>query len=98
MSWQLRVYPAAFRRRQLARLLSRLGKLTTLMILVALAQGCAGPPASPLVGPDPSDPAVGRRAVSYRSTVAPYVSRRPVEPKPWREQSQQVAPLAKPQQ
>jgi hypothetical protein len=95
MIWQLSAHPAAFKRRQMTPLLRRLGMLAAVSILVALAQGCAGPPASPLAGPDPSDPTVGRRAVSYRSTVAPYVSRRPVQPIPWREQNQQVAPPAK---
>jgi hypothetical protein len=53
--------------------------------------GCAAP-ATPFVGPEPSDPTARVATVRYRSTTAPYASRRPVEPKPWQEQSQQVAP------
>ena len=65
-----------------------------LLALAAGAASCAGPP--PIAGPDPSDPAARARAVGYRSTIAPYESQRPVEPAPWREQNDQVAPAPKP--
>jgi hypothetical protein len=58
-------------------------------------QGCTNPPPSPLAGPDPADPAARGRPVEYRSTVAPYTSQRPVEPAPWGEQNQRVAPAPK---
>jgi hypothetical protein len=61
------------------------------LLVAALAAACAAPP-SPFAGPDPSDPGARTRAVSYRSTIAPYASRRPVEPKPWEEQNERVAP------
>src|SRR5262245_25003043 len=98
MSRKLRAHAAAFGRRAMTPFGRRLAQLAAASMLAALAHGCAAPPAVPVVGPDPSDPSAGRQAVSYRSTVAPYTSRRPVEPGPWREQNQRVAPPAKPQQ
>jgi hypothetical protein len=97
MSRKMRAYAAAFGRWAMTPFGRRLSRLAAVSFL-ALAAGCSAPPAVPVVGPDPSDPSADRKAVSYRSTVAPYVSRRPVEPGPWREQNQQVAPPAKPQQ
>jgi len=57
-----------------------------------MAAGCWTALPAPLTGADPSDPSARTRRVEYRSTVAPYKSQRPVEPKPWQEQNQQVAP------
>ena len=56
------------------------------------AAGCTGAPRSPTVGPDPSNPSARTPAVGYRSTTAPYVTRRPVDPAPWREQNERVGP------
>ena len=64
-----------------------------LLPLLATLAGCA--PAPILAGPDPSDPRARVPAVGYRSTIAPYVSQRPVEPAPWREQNERVAPKPK---
>ena len=63
--------------------------------VAAMVAGCWAVPPAPLVGADPSDPTARTRSVEYRSTVAPYKSQRPVEPKPWQEQNQQVTPPAK---
>jgi hypothetical protein len=60
--------------------------------------GCSAPPASPVVGRDPSNPSSRTPAVGYRSTTAPYSSQRPVEPGPWREQNERAMPPAKPAQ
>jgi hypothetical protein len=57
--------------------------------------GCSAPPVAPVVGPDPSNPAARAPAVDYRSTTAPYSSRRPVEPGPWREQNERATPQPK---
>jgi hypothetical protein len=75
--------------RQIPRLSSR---PLWLFALAALLHGCAGAPGSPTVGPNPSNPSARTGAVGYRSTTAPYVSRRPVDPAPWREQNERVAP------
>jgi hypothetical protein len=63
--------------------------------LVAIVAGCGAVPPAPVAGADPSDPSARTRSVEYRSTVAPYKSQRPVEPKPWQEQNQQVTPPAR---
>jgi hypothetical protein len=83
------------------------GRLTTLIrrqptrlawafALAALAQGCTAQTVPPLAGPDPANPAARAKATAYRSDIAPYESRRSVEPRPWQEQNQQVAPTPKP--
>jgi hypothetical protein len=95
MPWLLRAYLAAFER-QMPPFVRRLGSLATVSLLAGFAQGCTGTPAPPFAGPDPSDPTVRTRAVGHQSTTAPYASRRPVEPTPWREQNERVAPPAKP--
>lgn len=61
----------------------------------ALAAGCAADPSSRVAGSDPSDPRVPVPVASYRSTIAPYESLRPVDPLPWPQQNQQVAPSPK---
>src|SRR5262245_41052726 len=58
--------------------------------LAALNAGCWAVPPAPVAGADPS---AHTRSVEYRST--PYKSQRPVEPKPWQEQNQQVTPPAR---
>ena len=60
--------------------------------LTAFATACTAPPPSPSAGPDPSDPSARMRPVGYRSTVAPYETQRPVEPKPWEQQNERVGP------
>jgi hypothetical protein len=47
------------------------------------------------VGPPPADPGARVPGVEYRSTIAPFVSRRPVGPGPWRQQNDRVAPEPK---
>lgn len=64
-------------------------------LAAALAAGCTVDPPIAAAGPDPSDPRARVPATSYRSTVAPYESLRPVEPAPWTQQNQQVAPQPK---
>jgi PBP1b-binding outer membrane lipoprotein LpoB len=71
--------------------ITRLNLVACLSLLLA---GCAGIPPAPLVGRNPADP-VPVAGVGYRSTIAPYQSRRPVDPAPWTEQNQRVAPAAR---
>jgi hypothetical protein len=61
------------------------------LLTCGLLTGCAAPPDVALQ-PHPADPHARAPAVGYRSTTAPYVSRRPVAPAPWREQNERVAP------
>ena len=60
-----------------------------------LAQGCAMPP-GPQALVDPSDATARVPTASYRSVTRGYESRRPVEPAPWRERNDSVAPGQKP--
>jgi hypothetical protein len=69
-----------------------LGVLAGLALLLA---GCADPPRSPAAGPDPADPGARAPRVEYRSTVGAYRSQRPVDPAPWVEQNERVAPAPK---
>src|SRR5215813_9537358 len=81
-----------------ARPLSPFGRSVRALLafpLAAMVAGCWAVPPAPLAGADPSDPSARTRSVEYRSTVAPYKSQRPVEPKPWQEQNQQVTPPAR---
>ena len=59
-------------------------------------QGCVDRTPQPFRGPDASDPAIRVPAAAYRSAVGGYTSQRPVEPAPWRERNDGVAPIPKP--
>jgi len=87
---------AAVGRRPRALLRTRIGPLILLLCMALFAQGCrTDPPPSPAAGPDPSDPRAPVPRSTYRSTLGSYSSQRPVEPAPWREQNQGVAPAPK---
>jgi hypothetical protein len=93
MSEHLRAQSAAFVRPR--SLSGETIRLLTTLVLAASAAGCWTSPPTPVAGPDPSDPGSHTPAVGYRSTLEPYQSRRPVEPLPWREQNERVAPPPK---
>jgi hypothetical protein len=63
--------------------------------LALLLAACTDAPRSPVAGPDPSDPGARVPRVDYRSTTGPYKSQRPVDPAPWTEQNERVAPAPK---
>ncbi len=65
-----------------------------LLILVAAA-GCAqSPPPVLHSGPDPDDAKAGAAPAAYRPVTAGTVYYQPVEPKPWRDMNDRVAPSA----
>ena len=64
-------------------------------VLAFFMQGCSGAPPAPLAAADPSDPTARAPPVGYRSTIGSYKSQRPVEPAPWGEQNERVAPQSK---
>jgi hypothetical protein len=68
------------------------GSLILLLCVALLAQGCRTDPPAPTAGRDPSDPRAPVARSTYQSTLGSYSSQRPVEPTPWREQNQGVAP------
>jgi hypothetical protein len=67
-------------------------RVAAITALAALAAGCSALTASPARTPDPSDPSVLVPPARYRSAFGAYTSQRPVEPRPWREQNDRVAP------
>ncbi len=69
--------------------------LAVVAALALLLPRCTDAPRAPVAGPDPSDPGARVPRVDYRSTVGSYKSQRPVEPGPWGEQNQRVAPQPK---
>lgn len=60
--------------------------------LCLLAAACSTPPDRLAVDSGPADPNVRSSVASYRSVLNGYTSQRPVEPAPWREQNDRVAP------
>ena len=54
--------------------------------------GCAAAPPVPFAGPDPADPSAHAPAAAYRPVTGDYRGGRPVDPRPWGEQNQGVAP------
>jgi hypothetical protein len=74
----------------------RLGRLATALALTATLAACGGGRPPPYAGPDPSDPVAPVRAVVAPSTIGPYTRQRPVEPAPWQQQNERIAPAPKP--
>jgi hypothetical protein len=60
--------------------------------LSLLSAGCVTSADVPPAVPDPSVSSIRVPAVTYRPVLRGYVSQRPVEPAPWREQNERVAP------
>jgi hypothetical protein len=73
---------------------ARRSGLAVLGVLLAIVAGNASS-GQVLLGPPPADPGAGVPPVEYRSTIAPFTSRRPVEPGPWRQENERVAPEPK---
>lgn len=69
------------------------GSVFALLLLAS----CSGTPLrTPVVGTDPSDPRTRVPPAAYRSVTRGYSSQRPVEPRPWLEQNDHVAPAPQP--
>ena len=67
----------------------------TLISVALLAQGCAASPPRPFQGADASNADVRVPPTTYRPVLGTYSSQRPVEPAPWRERNDRVAPTPK---
>jgi starvation-inducible outer membrane lipoprotein len=61
-------------------------------VVALFLAGCASAPSPMLAQGDPADAQTPVRQVTYRPVTAGYQSQRPVEPRPWREQNDRVAP------
>jgi hypothetical protein len=91
IAWRL----AASGRRRIASAGTLIASLLLPLVLSLLTHGCSAAPPAPLARGDPSDPRARAPRVDYRSTVGSYKSQRPVEPAPWGEQNERVAPQPK---
>ena len=67
-------------------------RLVGLGLAALLMQGCKTPATMSPTAADPTDPGAPGRAVTHRSTTDTYARQRPVEPRGWGEQNQNVAP------
>lgn len=71
-------------------------RLAAVLAAVALlTQGCAPIPSQPFVGAEASNPDVRVPPAPYRPVLGTYSRQRPVEPAPWRERNDRVAPTPK---
>ncbi len=81
-------------RKQKNLILSRSLGAALLILSTALLAGCVRN-AGAIASADPADAEAPVPAVKVRSAIAPYTSRRPVEPSSWRELNERVAPAPK---
>jgi curli biogenesis system outer membrane secretion channel CsgG len=65
-------------------------------LFALLTAACAASTAGPVAGLDAADPEAPVPPVRATSTLGTYISQRPVDPAPWRQQNQNVTPKAKP--
>jgi hypothetical protein len=77
---------AAFARVLICLCVMALGLLTAACSAVARPEATA----------NPADPRAPAKTAAYRPVLGGYVSRRPVDPAPWREQNERVTPAPKP--
>lgn len=70
-------------------------RLAPVALAALIVGGCSLTPPAPLHAAA-ADPHVPVPAARYSSVVGPYARQRPVEPLPWREQNDRVAPQANP--
>lgn len=80
----------------LRRMPASVQRATSLILAAGFAAfllaGCSAGLSAIAPRPDPADPNARVSAVGYRSGLGAYRSQRPVEPRPWREQNDRVAP------
>lgn len=74
----------------------RIAAPAAVLILGLLMQACSNAPQPPLSGADPSSPDARVPAVAYHAVTGGYTTGRPVEPLPWRQQNERIAPVPKP--
>ena len=67
-------------------------RVISIALLCLPFAACVSAPEPPVAGPDPADPQVRVPATAYRPVLGGYSSQRPVEPAPWRERNERVAP------
>lgn len=67
-------------------------KLLAMLGLLLALPSCTARPPFGIVGADPSDPGTVVPSTAYSPVTSGHVSRRPVDPAPWGQMNQQVAP------
>jgi len=70
-------------------------RLPAVLAVAFLIEGCAATPPRPFDGDKASDPDFRVPPAAYRPVLGDYSSQRPVEPLPWRERNDRVAPAPK---
>jgi hypothetical protein len=95
MSAHIRALDAAGERAGTRPLKITFGMLVAMPAFALWLAGCTDAPRAPVAGTDPSDPRARTPRVDYRSTTGSYKSQRPVDPAPWTEQNERVAPTPK---
>jgi hypothetical protein len=65
------------------------------LVLAVIGLGACSTALAESPTPHPADPDARVRPAPYRSVTSGYVSRRPVEPQPWRGRNDAVAPQEK---
>lgn len=65
---------------------------TYVVVLCLLTATCSPPPGRLAATADPSDAVTRVPMTVYRPVLNGFVSQRPVEPGPWREQNERVTP------
>lgn len=70
-------------------------KIVFVALFGLLSGACAVVPAQPIAVADPANAQVAVPPVRHRSAIQTYLSQRPVDPAPWGERNEQVAPRPK---
>lgn len=70
-------------------------RIFVILAAALLTAACASAPAQPVAVHDPANAEAPAPPVRYRSSLATYVSQRPVDPAPWGERNERVAPQPK---
>lgn len=83
-------------RRERASYPIRFSRRLVLGLTLATLAGCTSLPPAPLAGAHPADPAAPVRPTTYRSTVGPFETARPVDAGSWQDTNERIAPKVKP--
>lgn len=70
-------------------------RVVAVVLLGLLIAACAAAPAKQVAVNDPASAEVPVPPVRHRSSLGSYISQRPVDPVPWTEQNQRIAPQPK---
>ena len=93
----IRMRSAAIGMRGVASISRRISAPALVWVMAVATSACSAPvPLPPLGAVHPADAEAPAPRASYRSVIGAYRGARPVDPKPWAERNQDVAPVKKP--